>query len=134
MANQRRVFKIGERIQGLIAAELQRVADPRFFLVTITSVLVSPDMRSAKVYWTVNGDSAERRLEVEQAFEGARGLFRRAVSGELGIRFVPVLKFFYDDTLDVSAEVDKLFARIAKPAPSTGSEAGETTHEDESSN
>lgn len=33
----------------------------------------------------------------------------------LGIRFVPELKFFYDDTLDTAENVERLIARI-KPA------------------
>ena len=53
MANKRRVYKVAERIQGLIAMELQRVADPRFHLVTITSVVVSPDLRNAKIYVSI---------------------------------------------------------------------------------
>jgi ribosome-binding factor A len=129
MANQRRVFKLGERIQGIIALELLRVADPRFTLVTISSVVVSPDMRNAKIYWVVSGDQ-ERREEVEEAFEGARGLFRKAIARELDIRFIPNLKFFYDDTLDVAAHVDKLFSRIDGGSGSESSE-GDTNHEDE---
>jgi ribosome-binding factor A len=131
MANQRRIFKLGERIQGLIASELLRMADPRFFLVTITSVIVSPDMRHAKVYWAVTGDDKERRQEVADAFEGSQGFFRKALSSELGIRFIPVLRFYFDDTLDVSAEVDKLFSRIASE---TAKHNQDNAHEDEQSN
>ena len=130
MANQRRVFKIGERIQGLIATELLRVADPRFFLVTITSVVVSSDMRNAKVYWMVNGDQ-ERRSEVEDAFVGAQGMFRKLISRELGIRFIPVVKFFYDDTVDVTAQVESLFSRIQKQQTAQEHE-DPVPHEDES--
>ncbi len=115
MANQRRVFKIGERIQGIIASELLRVADPRFIMVTISSVVVSPDMRNAKVYWVASAD-AERRAEIDEAFEGARGLFRKAIARDLDIRFIPHLKFFYDDTLDVTAHVEQLFSRIGNNA------------------
>jgi ribosome-binding factor A len=121
MANQRRVFKLGERIQGVIASELQRSADPRFTMVTITSAVVSVDMRIAKVYWMSSADP-ERRQEIEAAFEGAQGHFRRALGKEISIRHIPKLKFFYDDTLEVAAQVDELFARIKK----TGDD-----HEDE---
>lgn len=122
MANQRRIFKIGERIQGIVASELLRVADPRFFMVTISSVVVSPDMRNAKVYWVASAD-AERRAEIEEAFEGARGLFRKAIARDLDVRFIPNLRFYYDDTLDVSAHVEQLFSRIAtSDSPSVDSE------------
>jgi ribosome-binding factor A len=111
MAKQRRVHKIAEQIRNSIALQLQRVADPRFSLVTITSAVVSPDLRQAKVYWMVGGDE-ERHAEVAEAFASAAGLFRRAIAAELGIRFVPELKFYYDDTFDTSDSIDRLFARI----------------------
>ena len=71
--SQRRIFQIGERIREVIAEQLQRVADPRFELVTITSVMVSPDLRNAKVYWVVSLISAaDRELRVKEVQEDAR--------------------------------------------------------------
>lgn len=111
MATRRRTFRVGERIQALIASELNRVADPRFNLVTITSCMMSPDLRLAKVYWMVHGGE-DRREEVVEAFEAAMGFFRKLVSKELGVKFAPELRFYYDDTLDAAEEMDRLFARI----------------------
>ncbi|MBX7143014.1 MAG: 30S ribosome-binding factor RbfA [Oligoflexia bacterium] len=116
MASPRRVHKVAEKVRGLIAMELQRVADPRFSLVTITSAVVSRDLRHVKVYWMVTGNSV-RRAEVEQAFEGATGLFRRLLADGLGTRFVPDMRFYYDDTLDASDEIDRLLAKIRTDAP-----------------
>jgi len=116
MSGQRRVFQIGERIKELIAEHLNRVADPRFSLVTITSVMVSPDLRNAKVYWVVSvfgGVEREDRInEVQEAFESAAGFFRKMISKQLGIRFTPELRFYYDDTLDTVENVERLMARI----------------------
>ncbi len=111
MVNQRRSFKISERIQSLLAQELIRASDPRFFMVTITSVVVSKDLRHAKVYWVVSGEK-ERREQVQEAFDSAAGMFRRTISKEMSIRFVPELKFFYDDTLDVTYQVEELLGKI----------------------
>lgn len=126
MANKRRVYQIAERLRMVLATELTHAADPRFFLVTITSVVVSPDLRQAKVYWVVSGDREQRIPEVEEAFESAGGRFKRVAGKELGIRFAPDLKFFYDDTLDTSEEVARLMARIASSSegkpPSEGGE------------
>lgn len=103
---------MGERIQAVVANELRRVSDPRFELVTISSVAVAPDMRSAKVYWMVSGGS-ERIAEVEEAFASAVGLFKRALGRDLKVRFIPDLKFFYDDTLDTAEEIDRLLQKIS---------------------
>lgn len=117
MSSKRRVYQIAEKIRECIALQLSRTADPRFSLVTITSVFISPDLRVARVYWLVSG-AAERRTEAQEAFESASGMFRRAIGHELAMRFVPELRFFYDDTLDTAAEVEKLFARINSGAKS----------------
>jgi ribosome-binding factor A len=110
---------MGERIKELIAEHLVHTADPRFSLVTITSVMVSPDLRNAKVYWVVSFvsdvDRDERIQEVEEAFETAQGLFRRMLAKQLGIRFVPEVRFYYDDTLDTVEHVERLMAKI-KPS------------------
>ena len=111
MADQRRVFKVAEKIRAILSRELSRTPDPRFALVTITSIVVSPDLRIAKVYWTVNGDDA-RITETKEALETSSGPLRRAVGSELGTRFVPSLKFFYDETLDRMEEVERLFQKI----------------------
>ena len=116
MSGQRRVFQVGERIKELVAEHLNRVADPRLSLVTITSVMVSPDLRNAKVYWVVSifGDAerAERIAEVQEAFDSAAGMFRKMASKALGIRFTPELRFYYDDTLDTVENVERLMAKI----------------------
>lgn len=111
MADKRRIYKVGERIQAVIATELLRMSDPRFNLVTITSVSATRDLRQAKVYFVVSG-GVERREEVAQAFDSATGYLRSVVSKEVGTRYAPQLRFYYDDTLDTVEEVERLFKKI----------------------
>ena len=122
MAKQRRVHRVAEKVRETVALELQRMADPRFSLVTITSVVASADLRNVKIYWMASGDAA-RRKEVEEAFQSAGGVFRRVIGRDLGIKFVPELHFYYDDTLDTDEEVRRLFERVhahdASNAPET---------------
>lgn len=110
MANQRRAYRVADKVRTLVANELIRAADPRFNLVTVTSVVVTPDLRHAKIYWVVTGDD-DRIDETAEAFEGARGSFKRLIGKELGVRFVPDVHFHYDDTLDTVEEVERLIQR-----------------------
>lgn len=116
MAGNRRIYQVGERIKELVAEHLIYTADPRFSLVTITSVMVSPDLRNAKVYWVVSflsdTNREERIAEVNEAFAAAQGHFRRILAKKLGVRFVPDVRFYYDDTLDTAEHVEKLMERI----------------------
>lgn len=110
MANQRRAYRLADKVRTVVANELIRAADPRFNLVTITSVVVSPDLRHAKIYWVVTGGEA-RIAEAREAFDRAGGSFRRMIGKELGVRFVPEVHFYYDDTLDTVEEVERLLSR-----------------------
>jgi ribosome-binding factor A len=111
MANQRRRFRVAERLHSVIASQLLRLSDPRLCLVTITAVQVSPDLRHARVYWVAT-NSEDRREEVAEGLISAQKLLRTAVGKELSIRCAPELKFFYDDTLDVQREVDVLMNSV----------------------
>jgi ribosome-binding factor A len=111
MADKRRVFKVAERIQAVIARELLRLSDPRFLLVTVTSVVTTHDLRLAKVYFMVSGQD-ERREDALEAFESAAGLLRSVVGRELSLKVTPELRFYYDDTLDTQARIEELLARV----------------------
>lgn len=111
MANKRRSFRVGEKVQSIVAHELLRMGDPRFNLVTITSAMMSPDLRHAKLYWMVHGDEI-RRQEAEEAFIVANKHFRRLIAKEISTRVIPELHFYYDDTLDYVEKMNHLFASI----------------------
>lgn len=111
MPSKKRVYMVAEKIRELIAVQLQRMADPRLEMLTVTSVSVSPDLRHAKIYWVASGRE-DRRADVAEGLKSASGFFKKMLSKELGIRFVPDLHFFYDDTLDTQEEVNRLIDRI----------------------
>ncbi len=120
MSTKRRMYKVAEQLREAVATELFQMADSRFNLVTITSVMISSDLREAKVYWAVttaqDSKPKDRIAEVEKAFEQAQGYFRSVVGRRMNLRHVPHIRFYYDDTLDTAEEVERLLARI-QPAP-----------------
>jgi ribosome-binding factor A len=111
MANRKRVFQIAERVRSCVANKLLDVSDPRLSLVTITSVMVTADLRIAKVYWVASGDPS-RVKEIGEAFAHAEGLFKREIARELHTKFVPELKFFYDDTFTTKNDIESLMERV----------------------
>lgn len=115
MAKQRRLYRVAERIQALLATTLPRLSDPRLGLVTITSVVPAKDLTHAKVYWTVMGDE-KRRDEVKEGLQAASGMFRSVVARDLGLRMSPSLRFYYDNTYDVQEQVAHLLGRMSGSA------------------
>ena len=111
MPSRQRLYQVAERIKEILATELVEIADPRFYLVTLTGVKLSSDMREAKIYWSTLSKE-NQKAEIDLAFTGAEGLFKTALAKKLKARFVPNVKFFYDDTFETQEMVETLLERI----------------------
>ena len=55
-----RMRRINEVLREVIGATIAKLSDPRIGFVTVTSVETSPDLRAAKVYFSVLGNEEER--------------------------------------------------------------------------
>jgi len=113
-----------ERVAELIRAELgtlilMRLKDPRLGFVTITRVEVSPDLRHARVWYSVlrspqNGEKKTESVESKtaEALESARGFLQRHLAEALKLRLTPVLSFELDHSVDHSMEIEAIIRQI----------------------
>jgi ribosome-binding factor A len=91
----RRINEVMREVIGTaISSELE---DPRIGFVTITAVETSPDLRTAKVFFSVLGDEGEREA-TGAALGSAHGLLQAAVARETHMKRTPTLTFHYDVT------------------------------------
>jgi ribosome-binding factor A len=111
-------------VQQLLAELFARgMRDPRIGLVTITGVKMSPDLREARVYWTVHGDP-EQRKHTAKGLANARGFLRRELAAQLKLRVTPDLHFAYDEAIDRGERIEQLIRKVhqeeseREPAPS----------------
>jgi ribosome-binding factor A len=105
-----------ERVAHLVQQKLAQLfarglKDPRVGLVTITGVKMSPDLREARVYWTVHGEM-EVRKATARGIDAARGWLRREVGATLGLRVVPDLRFTYDEAIDRGDRIEQLLREV----------------------
>jgi len=101
---QRVARQILQEISTIVERDL---ADPRLSMVTFTQVLISPDLRNARVFYSCLGGDAER----ERCAEGlahATGVLRRELGRRLPLRFVPSLRFEFDDSLERFDRISRL--------------------------
>ncbi len=107
-----RSARVGGQIQKELAELLQKeISDPRLARATITAVKMSRDLRIAKVYFATEG----KQGAVEDATEGfnrARGFIKKELAQRLGLRYMPDLKFFYDDAIDRGARMEELIKMV----------------------
>ena len=108
--SQKVASQIKENLSWLIENKLR---DPRKGFMTITKVRLSPDLKLANVYYSVFGEPEDRR-STEEALSGAKGYLRRELGSRMKLRFLPELRFFYDDSLDYSDKIARLLNKIKK--------------------
>ena|SRR3989338_8117572 len=107
-----RMERVNEQVKREIGQIIhQELADPRLVFVTVTHVTVAPDLRTAKVYYSVIGDALKEKA-AQQGLDGARGLIRRLLSQRIEIRYTPELNFYYDKSIALSARMDETLKEI----------------------
>jgi ribosome-binding factor A len=112
MTTHHRPERVAEMVQHLLGELFARgMRDPRIGLVTITGVKMSPDLREARVYWTVHGDPDQRK-HTAKGLENARGFLRREIGIELKLRVTPDLHFTYDEAIDRGERIEQLIRQV----------------------
>ncbi len=112
MAQGSRPDRVADQIRSEIAGLLAReVHDPGIGFVTLTRVHVSPDLQSARVFYTTLGDQTGRR-NTARALERAAPFLRRQIGSRLRLRRVPELRFEYDEAIAGQDRIEQILHDI----------------------
>ena len=104
--------RVGEQIHKEVTRLLMsNIKDPRVAPVTLTGVQMSRDISSAKIYFTVHGDSAERK-EAEKGLKSAAPYIRRELGKIMKLRFVPKIFFKFDESIGYGQKIDALLYQV----------------------
>ena len=111
MANKR-MDRVSEAYQhGLAEILCYKIRDPRLAGVSVTQVVFTPDLSLAKIYFRVP-EGKMRESQVIEGFEKSKGFLKRELAEKINIRYVPDLKFYYDEQVEVRNHIDELFQEI----------------------
>lgn len=113
-----RSSRVSSEMQKELAGILQReIDDSRLGFITINEVVLSKDLASAKIYFTVlNTDDLGKRNHVKWLNELAP-MIRHLLSKKMRLRHISELKFYYDDSFDTGMRVAELLSDITKNSP-----------------
>ena len=105
-----------ERINATMKREISKMLqqdfhDSRFTFVTITQVVVSPDLHQARVRFTVMGDD-EQVQRASEELSRVRGFIRRLVGQRVRLRYTPEIEFQYDKSVEYSDRIEKTIQEI----------------------
>jgi ribosome-binding factor A len=97
-----------EEIMEIVGYELD---DPRLLSVTVTDVIVSANLRDAKVFVLVEGDEGEIR-EALKALQHAAPFVKQQVALNLNVRYAPHLHFVRDTVEERANRIEELLGEI----------------------
>tara|TARA_B100001248_G_scaffold262737_1_gene262025 strand:+ start:28066 stop:28416 length:351 start_codon:yes stop_codon:yes gene_type:complete len=108
------------RVNELVKRELSKQLHTRFqaeaVYITITSVDVSPDLRSGRVYYSVLGDALKIR-EAGRFFAKHKESIRRTLGKSIVLKYLPHLSFVYDPGMEHGARIGELLDEIYTENP-----------------
>jgi len=118
MSQGSRPDRVADQLRAEIAQLLSReVHDPGIGFVTLTRVQVSPDLQSARVFYTALGDETARR-NTARALERAVPFLRRQIGSHLRLKRVPALTFIYDASIAGQDRIEQLLHALQQsPLP-----------------
>jgi ribosome-binding factor A len=93
-----RVEKISSILKNAIGSILlNKMADPDLRKVSVSNIILSNDLKIARVYVSSFDSEPEKILE---KLNHAGGYIRKQLSGSVHLKFLPNLQFFYDTAFE----------------------------------
>ncbi len=107
--------RIDAEVQKELSQIIRELKDPRIEpLTSVTSVMVTPDLKQCKAYISVFG----KKESLESTIEGLRsaeGFVRRELAKRINLRNTPQIIFIGDDSIaygvDMSKKIDEVIAK-----------------------
>ena len=118
----RRTERINEQLREEISTLLTRqIKDPRLnAVISITRVVSSGDLRSARVYISVMGNQETKQTALE-GLQSAASFLRRELRDRINMKHTPFLSYQLDDSIDEADQLLRLMNKVKtdEPVPET---------------
>lgn len=110
-------YKRTDRVSDLLRKVISEVFATKihhqgFDLVTITDVRVTPDLKTAHVFYRLLDST--KRTEIMHAIQEKTKLIQREVAANVELRSTPRLTFQYDEAPDYGDRIEHLLSSIKK--------------------
>jgi ribosome-binding factor A len=119
-------LRVNQVLRQVLAEELERLADAdEVPMLTVTSVEVAADMRTAVVYL------ASLDAATEEVLEERRRQLQRVVGTQMTMKRTPRLRFQADPAIATGTRVEELLRGLHAPGrPGTGTATGTSESEE----
>ncbi|MEO8169225.1 MAG: 30S ribosome-binding factor RbfA [bacterium] len=105
-----------ERVASLIKEEmgtiiLREYSCTAYGFITVTDVNVSPDLKLAKIYFSIFGTPEKQKLTMDM-LNAEKQHIRGEVAHRVQLKFAPALQFYHDTTMDEADKINRLLSKI----------------------
>jgi len=132
-----RKARIRSAIERELSKYLHSLDDERLRSITVTNVVLSKDLRYAKVYFTSLGHEEEKEEILEALTKASRRIQRDIANRLKNMRYVPLLSFHFDLSIQRGNEMLNLLDKVQEEIdrhPEEISEEGQQEEDSENTN
>lgn len=109
-----RMEKVAEEIKHRLNSVMTKdLSDLNAGLITISRVIMSPDLKLAKVYISFLGNKEPADKLIER-INYRKPHIRYMLGRQLTMKYTPDLIFFFDDTMEYADRINKLLNDVKK--------------------
>lgn len=119
-----------ERVEHALLKEISTIIhdelkDPRLGFVTIIRVELTPDLRYAKVFYSVLGKEQDSQ-KTKAALESAHGFIKKLIAERINLRYAIDLTFEEDQSSEYSVRIQEILQEIHKEDEQRKSNSSDT--------
>ena len=107
-----RVDRVGSQILDILSSILIKYIDlSNLGFITFTYVRISPDLRNAKVFYSVL-DSKKTDEEINIAINQKRKAFKKYMGPQLQLKSTPDLRFYRDESILYEDKINQMLLQL----------------------
>ena len=111
---KQRASQVAEELRKIVSMIfLDDLNEPRLGFVTVTHIEVTDDLKSGRVFYSVLGDEAQKKLTKEALDENLRYIKHLTIE-RINLKFAMDIKFEEDKSIDYSFKIDDILKKINK--------------------
>ncbi|MCP4649994.1 MAG: 30S ribosome-binding factor RbfA [PVC group bacterium] len=104
--------RVSQRIKEEVSTIIHdQIKDPRIGFFTITRVKLAPDLRFARIFYSIMGTD-EQKKEAQEGLDSALKYIRRLVGERMELRYTPDLCFQLDESGEYSMRINEIFEKL----------------------
>jgi len=116
LLQKKKSYQRSDRLSELLKREISNILqfklkDPVSGFLTVSGVKLSGDMKIAYIYVSILGKQSDREKTM-QLLNDSKKLILSNISKNVRLKYLPTLKFFFDDGYEYSDKISEVISRV----------------------